>query len=165
MNSFLKKLVDQKFMTEGQANYIEEAIMRKDCIIISGHKGWGILPLMATAGAVAKTNFKIKQVKGFDDLKEVADYYLIADLSNIDYAKLITGAVLMPRASFISLKDPDHPYSILKILGDVFKLNGDTSKVYQVLECAKVNDEKLLAKITRITLNESGKLVKVDFKE
>lgn len=165
MNSFLKKLVDQKFMTEGQANYIEEAIMRKDCIIISGHKGWGILPLMATAGAVAKTNFKIKQVKGFDDLKEVADYYLIADLSNIDYAKLITDAVLMPRASFISLKDPDHPYSILKILGDVFKLNGDTSKVYQVLECAKVNDEKLLAKITRITLNESGKLVKVDFKE
>ncbi len=165
MNSFLKKLVDQKFMTEGQANYIEEAIVRKDCLIISGHKGWGILPLMATASAVAKSNFKIKQVKGFEDLKEAADYYLIADLSNIDYAKLITDAVLMPEGSFISLKDPDHPYSILKILGDAFKINGNTSKVYQVLECAKVNDEKLLSKITKITLNESGKLVKEDFKE
>lgn len=165
MNSFLNKLVDQKFMTVGQANYIEEAIMRKDCIIISGHKGWGILPLMATASAVAKGNFKIKQVKGFEDLKDEADYYLIADLSNIDYAKLITDAVSMPGVSFISLKDPDHPYSILKILGDVYKINGDTSKTYQVLECAKVNDEKLLSKITQITLNESGRLVKEDFKE
>ena len=165
MNSFLKKLVDQKFMTEGQANYTEEAIMRKDCLIISGHKGWGILPLMATASAVAKTNFKIKQVKGFEDLKEESDYYLIADLSNIDYAKLITDAITVPNLSFISLKDPDHPYSLLKILGDVYKVNGDTSTTYQVLECAKVNDEKLLAKITQINLNESGKLVKVDFKE
>jgi hypothetical protein len=164
MNSFLKKLVDQKFMTVAQANYIEEAVMRKDCIIISGHKGWGILPLMATVSAVAKTNFKIKQVKGFEDLKDVSDYYLIADLSNIDYAKLITDAVSTPDVSFISLKDPDHPYSILKILGDAYKINGNTSKVYQILECAKVNDEKLLGKITRITLNESGKLVKVDFK-
>lgn len=165
MNPFLRKLVDQKFMTEGQANYIEAAIMRKDRIIISGHKGWGILPLMATASAVAKGSFKIKQVKGFEDLKDEADYFLIADLSNIDYAKLITDAVSMTEGSFISLKDPDHPYSILKILGEVYKLNGDTSKVYQVLECAKVNDEKLLAKITKITLNESGKLVKEDFKE
>jgi hypothetical protein len=163
MNPFLKKLVDQKFMTEGHANYIEEAVMRKDSIIISGHKGFGILPLMATISATAKSNFKIKQVKGFEDLNDPVDYYLIADLSNIDYAKLITDTVLVPDASFISLKDPDHPYSILKILGDVYKINGNTSTVYQLIECVKVDGVPQLSKITQISLNENGKLVKVDF--
>lgn len=163
MNPFLKKLVDQKFMTEGHANYIEEAVMRKDSIIISGHKGFGILPLMATISATAKSNFKIKQVKGFEDLNEIVDYYLIADLSNIDYAKLIADTILVPKTSFIALKDPDHPYSILKILGDVYKLNGNTSKVYQLIECVKVDGIPQLSKITQISMNENGKLVKVDF--
>jgi len=150
-------------MTEGHANYIEEAVMRKDSVIISGHKGFGILPLMATVSAVAKSNFKIKQVKGFEDLNDEADYYLIADLSNIDYAKLITDAVLKADSSFISLKDPDHPYSVLKILGDAYKINGNTSKVYQLIECVKVDGVPQLSKITQITMNENGKLVKVDF--
>lgn len=163
MNPFLKKLVDSKFMTEAQGNYIEEAVMRKDSVIISGHKGFGILPLMATISAIAKSNFKIKQVKSFEDLGDEADYFLIADLSNIDYAKLITDTVLKQGSSFIALKDPDHPYSVLKILGDVYKLNGDTSKVYQLIECVKVDGIPQLSKITRITLNENGKLVKVDF--
>lgn len=165
MNTFLKKLVDQGFMTEGQGQYIEEAIMKKDSLIISGHKGWGILPLMATVSAVAKSNFKIKQVKGFEDLEDEADYLLIADLSNIDYAKLVADAILTPNSSFISLKDPDHPYSIFKILGDIYKANGPTSRVFQVLECAKINDEKKLSKITQITMKENGKLTKVDFEE
>jgi len=77
MNPFIKKLVDSKFMTEAQGNYIEEAVMRKDSIIISGHKGFGILPLFATISATAKSNFKIKQIKGFEDLEDEADYYLI----------------------------------------------------------------------------------------
>lgn len=165
MNAFLKKLADQGFITEGQGQYIEEAIMKKDCFIISGHKGWGILPLMATVSAVAKSNFKIKQVKGFEDLKDEADYLLIADISNIDYAKLIADAVLTPNSSFISLKDPDHPYSIFKILGDIYKSNGVTSKVIQILECAKVEGENKLFKITKVTMADNGKLKKLDFKE
>lgn len=120
---------------------------------------------MATVSAVAKSNFKIKQVKGFEDLEDEADYLLIADLSNIDYAKLVADAILTPNSSFISLKDPDHPYSIFKILGDIYKANGPTSRVFQVLECAKINDEKKLSKITQITMKENGKLTKVDFEE
>jgi hypothetical protein len=164
MNPMLKKLVDQEFMNEAFANYIEEAVMNKDSFIVSGHKGWGILPLMATVSAVAKSNFKIKQVKGFDDLADETEYYIIADLNGIDYAKLVADAMAVQNTSLICLKDPDHPYSFLKLVGDVYKVNGDTSKVYQVLECAKVNDQKQLAKITKITLNENGKTVKVDFK-
>lgn len=162
MNPFLKKLVDSKFMTEAQGNYIEEAVKNKDSVIISGHKGFGIIPLMATISAVAKSNFSIKQVKGFEDLDSEADYYLVGDLNNIDYGKLITDAMAKQGSSFIGLKDPDHPYSVLKVLGDVFKLNGDTSKVYQLIECVKVEGVPQLSKITRITLNENGKLVKTD---
>jgi len=165
MNPFLKKLVDTKFMTEGQADYIEAAVMRKESFIISGHKGFGILPLMATVSTLAKTNFAIKQVKGFDDLKEEANYYIIADLKDIDYAKLIADTMLIPNAALVALKDPDHPYSILKLLADAYMANGDTSKAYQVLECVKIDGVQQLGKITQMTLNESGKVIKVDHKE
>ncbi len=162
MNNFLKKLIEQEFMTEKQGQFIEEAVMSKDSFIISGHKGWGILPLMAAVSGVVKSNFKIKQVKGFEDLKDEADYHLIADLRDIDYGKLVTEAILTPGSSFISLKDPDHPYSIFKLLGDVYKSNGVTLKVIQILECAKIDDEKKLSKITTVTMSENGKLVKKD---
>ena len=162
MNPFIKKLVDSRFMTEAHGNYIEEAVMRKDSVIISGHKGFGILPLMATVSAVAKSNYTIKQVKSFEDLNAEAEYYLVADLNNIDYGKLITDAVMKQDSSFIALKDPDHPYSVLKILGDVYKLNGNTSKVYQLIECVKVDGVPQLSKITQITINENGRLVKKD---
>ena len=163
MNPFIKKLVDSKFMTEAQGNYIEEAVMKKDSIIISGHKGFGILPLFATVGAIAKSNFKIKQIKSIEDFRDEADYYLIPDLAGIDYGKLVNDAMLKQGTSFIALKDPDHPYSVLKLLGDVYKQNGDTSKIYQLIECVKVDGVPQLSKITRITLKENGKLVKTDF--
>lgn len=163
MNPFIKRLIDSNFMTEAYGNYIEEAIMKKDSIIISGHKGFGILPLFATVSAIAKSNFKIKQIKGFEDFGDEADYYLIPDLAGIDYGKLVKDAMLKQGTSFIALKDPDHPYSVLKLLGDVYKQNGDTSKVYQLIECVKVDGVQQLSKIIRITLNENGKPVKTDF--
>lgn len=164
MNAMLKKLVDQGFMNEAQANYLEAAMLRKESMIVSGHKGWGILPLFATMSAVAKTHFSIKQVKSFDDLGGDTQYYVIADLKDIDYGKLISDTMLIPETGMICLKDPDHPYSLMKILGDAYKAGIAKDKVFQVLECAKVDDEKLLAKITRMSFDEKGKLVKEDFK-
>lgn len=164
MNPMLKKLVDQDFMTESQSKYLEDAIDRKESIIVSGHKGWGILPLMATLMAIAKAKYRTLQVKGFDDLKnEDIDYFLIPGISNIDFEKLIKEAMAVGNISFISIKDPDHPYSIFKLLREVFKENEDTSKVYQILECAKIDDEPKLVKITQVTLNEKGRLIKKDF--
>ena len=63
------------------------------------------------------------------------------------------------------MKEPEHPYSILKLLRDVYKETGDTSKVYQVLECSKIDDVPKLTKITRMALNEKGRVVKEDFQE
>ncbi|MCF6464615.1 hypothetical protein [Clostridium sp. Cult2] len=165
MNPMLKKLVDQDFMTEPQGEYLEDSIGKKESIIVSGHKGWGIRPLMATLMAIAKINSKAIQVKGFDDLKkEDVEYFLIPGISGIDFEKLIAEAMAIPNSAFISIKDPEHPYSIFKLLREVFKKNKDTSKVYQVLECAKIDDVPKLIKITQITLDETGKLNKIDFK-
>lgn len=165
MNAFLEKLIDKGFMTEGQGEYIENSVIKKDSFIISGHKGWGILPLMAAISAIAKGSFKIKQVKSFDDLQGEADYLILADIKDIDYGKLVEDAILIENTSFISLKDPDHPYSIYKILGDIYKTGVVTDKIIQVIECAKVNDENKLVKITKITVADNGKVKKADFKE
>lgn len=163
MNKMIQKYVDQEFMTQSEGSFIEEAINRKESIIVSGHKSAGIRPLMATLMAVAKTNFTSLQVKGFDDLNNEVEYFLIPGLDNLDFEKLIGEAMAKPNTSFVSLKEPDHPYSILKLLRDVYKETGDTKKVYQVLECNKINDIPKLTKITSMSLDEKGKIVKKDF--
>lgn len=163
MNTMIQKYVNQEFMTEAEGNFIEEAISRKESIIVSGHRSAGIRPLMATLMAVAKGNFTSVQVKGFDDLNNDVEYFLIPGLDNLDFEKLIGEAMAKPNTSFVSLKEPEHPYSILKLLRDVYKQTEDTSKVYQVLECAKIDDVPKLTKITSMSLDEKGKIVKKDF--
>ena len=162
MNAGLQKLVDQNFMTTEHGDYIDAAIQRKETIIVSGHKGWGILPLLATIGAAAKEHYSVKQVKGFDCLMDTADYYVIASPKEENFEKLVIDAFSVANSATLTLKDPDHPYSIMKALKDVYKNTNDSSKVYHVLECAKVNDEKKLAKITRMKMEEGGKLTKED---
>jgi len=165
MNKMIQKYVDQGFMNNSQGSFIEDAISRKESIIVSGHRSAGIRPLMATLMAVAKSSFTSLQVKGFEDLNNKVEYFLIPGLDNLDFEKLIGEAMAKPNTSFISLKEPDHPYSILKLLKDVYNETGNTSKVYQVLECAKINDIPKLTKITSMSLDEKGKIVKKDFEE
>lgn len=163
MNAMIQKLVDSEFMTAAHGTYLEEALSRKESIIVSGHKGWGILPLMATLSTVAKGSYTIKQVKALEDLAGEQDYFIIADSKDVEFGKLVSEAMAVPGTQLIAIKDPDHPYSFFKLLGDVYKATGDTSKVYQMIECAKIDDEKKLVKITRISLDENGKTVKTDF--
>lgn len=162
MNPMIKKLVDSEFMTEAHGLYLEEVLGRKESIVVSGHKGWGILPLMATLSAVAKASYPIKQVKSLEDLTGDTDYFIIADAKEVEFGKLVAAAMAIPNTQMIAIKDPDHPYSFFKLLGDVYKATGDTGKVYHILECAKINDEKKLSKITRVSLDENGKTVKSD---
>lgn len=160
----IQKFVSQEFMTEAEGKYIEEAIDRKESIIVSGHRSAGIRPLMATLMAVAKSKFSAVQVKGFDDLDKETEYFLIPGLDNLDFEKLIGDAMAKKDTAFVSIKEPEHPYSIMKLLRVVFKENQDTSKVYQVLECAKVDNVPKLTKVTAMSLNEKGRVQKVDFK-
>lgn len=165
MNPMIKRFVAQKFMTEAQGQYIEDAIMRKETVIVSGHRSAGIRPLMATLMAVAKSNFDSVQVKSFEDLEKEGDYLLIPGIDNIDFEKLISDAMAKPNTAFISIKEPEHPYSIMKLLRNVYKTNKDTSKVYQVLECDKINDVPKLTKLTRMSINDKGRVERVDFEE
>jgi len=165
MNPMIKRLADQGFLTEEQANYIEEALEKKESLIVSGHKGWGTRPLIATLMAAAKASHKTIQVKGFDDLNNTdVDYFMIPGISDIDFEKLVKDAMAIPNVSLITIKDPEHPYSIFKLVREVFKETNDNSKTYHILECAKVNDTPILAKITKTTVDENGRVKKVDLK-
>lgn len=162
MNIGLQKLVDQGFMTEEQAKYIDEAVENKSTIFVSGHKGWGILPLLATIGNMAKEKYSVKQVKGFDCLADATDCYIIAAPKETDMEQLVIKALANKGTNTIAIKDPDHPYSIMKALKSFYKETGDVTKTIEVLECAKVDDEKKLCKITRMTMVEGGKINKQD---
>lgn len=167
MNSMLKKLIDQSFMTEEQGNYITEAISNKDNVIISGHRGHGILPLLASLGAVAQTTGKLKPVRNVEtDLEDdSADYLLIGDLKGVDYADLLTSIFADKKASVITIKDADHSFSVMKVLKDVYKKNSAATKTYQVIECTKDSDEvKKIAKIVKITQKADGKLDRENIK-
>jgi hypothetical protein len=162
MDKMLQRLVDQAVMPESFGEHIEKALENKDSFIISGHKGWGILPLMAGVSAAAKAKHSIKQIKKPEDLEDQADYYIIGDLKIEDFEKLVVDSISKPNSATITIKDPEHAYSIMKVLKSFFKATNDSSKTFQVLECAKINDEKKLVKITTMSFDENGKLSKED---
>lgn len=163
MHTMISKFVTQEFMTEAEGQYIENAINRKETIIVSGHRSAGTRQLMAALMAVAKSSFTSTQVKGFGDLDKDVEYFLIPGIDNLDFEKLISDAMTKQNAAFVSVKEPEHPYSIMKLLKNVYKLNNDSSKVYQVLECAKIDNVPRMTKITSMKLDEEGKLIKEDF--
>ena len=163
MNPMLQKLIDQGFMTEEQAAYLADAIGKKHNIIISGHRGHGTLPLMATLGSVAQGAGKLKPVRNIaNDLKDdTVTYYLIGDLKDVDFSSLLTDVLSTEQASIITIKDAEHSFSVMKVLSDVFKAGGKVPMTYQVVECTKDADEvKKIAKIVQIVQNEQGKLEK-----
>lgn len=163
MNSMIQRYVNQKFMTEEQGNYIEEAIMRKESIIVSGHRSAGIRPLMAALMAVAKSNFTSVQVKGFEDLEKETEFFLIPGIDNIDFEKLIGDALAKENTAIVSLKEPEHPVSLMKVMKANFKQGKGINKKVHTLECIKVDDVPVLSKITEMHVDEKGKVIKTDF--
>lgn len=163
MHKMIEKFVTQGFMKESEGKYIEDALDRKESIIVSGHRSAGIRPFMATLMAVAKSKHSAVQVKGFEDLEKDADYLLIPGIDGIDFEKLISDAMAKEGTAFVSVKEPEHPYSIMKLLKNVYKQNNDSSKVYQVIECEKENDVPFVVKVTEMKIDEKGKVKKTDF--
>ncbi len=163
MHKMIEKFVTQGFMKESEGQYIEDALDRKESIIVSGHRSTGIRPFMATLMAVAKSKHSAVQVKSFDDLEKDAEYLLIPGIDGLDFEKLISDAMAKPNTAFVSVKEPEHPYSIMKLLKNVYKETNDSSKVYQVIECEKENDVPFVQKITEMRIDEKGKVKKVDF--
>ena len=162
MNPMISKFVQQGFMTEEQGQYIEDAIMKKESIVVSGHRSAGIRPLMATLMAVAKKEFSNVQVKSFEDLEKEAEFFLVPGIDEIDFEKLIGDAIAVPNTAFISLKEPEHPVSLMKVMKANFKNGKGINKKIHTLECTKIDGVPILEKITEMHINESGKVVKTD---
>ena len=163
MNPMIQKFVDQKFMTQEQGEYIEAAIMNKESVVVSGHRSAGIRPLMASLMAVAKKEFSNVQVKGFEDLEKETEFFLIPGLDNLDFEKLVGDAIGVEGPAFVSLKEPEHPVSLMKVMKANFKAGKAVGKKIHTLECIKVDDVPVLDKITMMVLNEKGKIEKTDF--
>lgn len=159
----ITKFITQNFMTEDQGKYIEEAILRKESIVVSGHRSAGIRPLMASLMAVAKSNFKSIQVKGFEDLEKQTDYFLIPGIDDLDFEDLISTTIGKKDTAFISIKEPEHPVSLMKVMKSNYKQGNAIGKKIHTLECIKVDDVPILDKITLMYLNEKGKITKEDF--
>ena len=162
MNPMISKFVQQGFMTEEQGQYIEDAIMKKESIVVSGHRSAGIRPLMATLMAVAKKEFSNVQVKSFEDLEKEAEFFLVPGIDGIDFEKLIGDAIAVPNTAFISLKEPEHPVSLMKVMKANFKNGKGINKKIHTLECTKIDGVPILEKITEMHVNENGKVVKTD---
>jgi hypothetical protein len=159
----ISKFVSQNFMTEDQGVYIEEAILRKESIVVSGHRSAGIRPLMASLMAVAKGSFTSVQVKGFEDLEKETEFFLIPGIDGLDFENLISITIGKEDTAFVSIKEPEHPVSLMKVMKANFKEGKAISKRIHTLECIKVDGIPVLDKITVMYLTEKGKITKEDF--
>lgn len=160
MNAMIQKFVDQEFMTEEQGKYIEDAIMRKESIVVSGHRSAGTRNLLASLMAVAKKNFSSVQVKNAESLDKDAEFFLVPGMEGLEQ---IISDIISKDTAFVSIKEPEHPVSLMKIMKKNFKNGTGIGTKVQTIECVKVDDVPKLDKITEFHLTEEGKVKKTDF--
>ncbi len=161
-SSKMQVLVDQGFLTGEMAEYLEASFDKKVNVIIAGHRGHGIIPLLATCMTCIDKN-DMKMVKNVEaDLAADVSYYVLGDLKDVDFGKVLTKIFTEKTGSVIAIKDPEHGYSLMKILRDVYNANNDSKKEYIMVECKKIGETKKVGKITHFELGEKGKVVKKD---
>lgn len=163
MDKMIERFVKQEVITEEEGEYIDSAIKRKESIVVSGHRSAGVRPFLASLMAAAKKSFDCQQVKSFDDLEKEADFLLIPGIDGLDFEKLISEAVAKEDTAVITIKEPEHPISLMKILTLNARKDKSLGKKFHTLDFKKENDLPYLDKITEIMLNEKGKIKKQRF--
>ena len=89
-SSKMQVLVDQGFLTGEMAEYLEASFDKKVNVIIAGHRGHGIIPLLATCMTCIDKN-DMKMVKNVEaDLAADVSYYVLGDLKDVDFGKVLT---------------------------------------------------------------------------
>ena len=76
------------------------------------------------------------------------------------FEAVVIDAIKREGVNLLTIKDPDHPYSLFKIVKDIHKEVGSLPKKFLVVECAKKEDLKHVAKITKVEMDDAGKLKK-----
>ncbi|MDY6065405.1 MAG: hypothetical protein SPI59_03670 [Finegoldia sp.] len=154
MHAMLKKFVDDGFMTEEQEQVIEDAIANKESIIISGHRSTGIRQVLAAMMAIAKKSYDTVQVKDMSSLEKEGDYYMIPGIDSDEFEDIVLAAFSKPNSSIITIKEPEHPYSIIKIMKKGAKESGDYSQTVNFLEARKMDGVPFLISTTKMTYND-----------
>lgn len=159
MHPMMQRNIDTGYCTEMQAEYIQKALDNKESLIVSGHKSAGIRVFMALIMALAKGQYTTVQVNGEDSFDEDAEYYLIPEQPG-DFEALVTKGY--EKASIVTVKENDLPYSIRKIMNQYYRATEDGSKVVTMLECTKTEDSPdgipFLDSMMRHVYNDKGRV-------
>ncbi|MCR8968591.1 hypothetical protein [Facklamia sp. 7083-14-GEN3] len=132
MNAILGKFVEDGLFNEKVANAIEEAFAEKSSVIIAGHRSTGSRPLMANIMQLAKKTHDSVQVRKAEDLEKEGDYYLIFG-APADQVEGLVEAALKKGKAIVTLKEPETPISIMKVMKSVLKeTEGFDHKALQV---------------------------------
>ena len=155
MHPMLQKLVTSEFMNENQAKVIQEAVDNKDTVIASGHRSAAVRPLLATLMTMAKAN-DTKQVKAMEDITDDTEYILLPGLGVDNFEEYVQKA-FEAKPPMITIKEPEHPYSMMKVMKLAAKASGNTDKQTWLLECRKVDNIPRFVENHRFYYNEKGK--------
>ncbi len=156
MHPMLQKQVTSEFMTQEQAEKIEAAINAKDSVIASGHRSAAVRPLLATIMTMAK-QFSTKQIKTMDDVTDDVDFLLLPGLGVDDFEDYVQKCI-EAKPAMVTIKEPEHPYSMMKVMKKALKETGNSDKQVWLLECRKINNVPKLIDVQRMYYDEKGKV-------
>lgn len=163
MNQLLEKYVESKFMTAEQGEYIEQALVDGKSVIIAGHRSAGCRPFMAALMMlVGKLGKKGVPIKNVEDAQKEGDYLLLPGIDGVDFEALVKALIAQKDKNMITVKEPEHPYSLLKLIKDAYKEDNSNKKTYVMVECSKENGVPYVSKITKMYFDEDGKVKKED---
>lgn len=162
MNPILMKFVNDGFFNEAVGNRIEEALNTGETVIVAGHRSTGTRPFMANLMMMAKKSYKTVQVKKAEDLQKEAEYYLMPGIPDIDFEDLVYQAIKIPDTGLVTIKEPEQPVSLMKILRKLNKEVGPTTKKFVQIECEKKDGVPFVKKVTTFFMDEKGKVGKED---
>lgn len=162
MNAKLERYIADGFMTEAQAEYIEAAIKNGETLIASGHRSAGVKNLMAACMAMVMESHAVVKMKTAADASADAKYILIPALPEETYNEMLQASFNEKGKSIVTMKAPEYPYSVIKLMTVAYKTNPDPDKVVNLMECNKIDGEPKLMKFSRMTYNENGKVSRED---
>lgn len=136
MNATIQKYVDEGLFNETVGNYLDEAFKNQESVIVAGHRSTGSRPLMANLMGLAKKEYNAVQVRKAEDLEKEADYYLIFGAPAEEIESLIA-EVMKKEKPFVTLKEPETPFSVMKVFKDHVKENPETKLVVHQLSLRK----------------------------
>lgn len=164
MSLVLQRFVDQGLFNDKVAQALQDAIDNGESVIVAGDRSTGSRPLTAMIMGYAKKQHEAVQVRKVEDLDQETDYFLILGIDGEKLEDLVTKALSKPNSKVVTVKEAENPLSINKILKQYYKANGHTERTFVQIELDKKPRSSegvpFTDKVTRISLNEKGKIQK-----